>query len=121
VTSTRIRFGFLLGDAAGPKPKAIDMWATLWVETVQADIEVGPLKAVESQKVSPSVPAGAPAPTFLVTSKSGTAGSRSVTVTYAQIQCTQNVSLNFATLAWPHVSVAVLVPTDPIPHEVETG
>jgi hypothetical protein len=35
-------------------------------------------------------------------------------VKYPQIQYTQNVSLNFATLTWPHVSVATLVPAKPI-------
>jgi hypothetical protein len=31
-----------------------------------------------------------------------------MTVQYVQIRYTQNVWLNFATLTWPHVSVAVL-------------
>jgi hypothetical protein len=30
------------------------------------------------------------------------------------------VSLNFATLTWPHVSVATLVPAKPIPVDIET-
>ncbi|MCW2627851.1 MAG: hypothetical protein JWR48_4573 [Mycobacterium sp.] len=66
----------------------------------------------------------APAPTFAVTSASATTDKQSVTVTYPQIQYTQNVSLNFATLTWPHVSVATLVPHDPIAVEtyvVEPG
>jgi tyrosinase len=32
-------------------------------------------------------------------------------VTYTQIQYSQNVSLNFAGLTWPHMSVATLVPS----------
>jgi hypothetical protein len=101
--------GFLVGDAA-PNANAVQMSAIFWIETVQTEVTVGPLTAGETQKVSPVVPAGAPAPTFAVTSASALAGARSVTVEYTQIQYTQNVSLNFATLTWPHVSVATLVP-----------
>jgi len=106
--------GFLVGDGAGPNANAIEMSAIFWVETVQAEIQVDQLDAGCSLDVSPVVPVGAPAPTFTVTSAAGTDGPQSVTVTYPQIQYTQNVSLNFATLTWPHVSVATLVPADPI-------
>jgi hypothetical protein len=106
--------GFLMGDGAGPNANAIEMSAIFWVETVQAQIQVDQLDAGYSLDVSPVVPVGAPAPTFTVTSAAGTSGPQSVTVTYTQIQYTQNVSLNFATLTWPHVSVATLVPADPI-------
>jgi LysM repeat protein len=115
---------FLVGDAAGPNADAVQMSAIFWIEIVQAQIEVGPFNAGESQTVSPVVPAGAPAPTFAVTSASAITDKQSVTVTYPQIQYTQNVSLNFATLTWPHVSVATLVPHDPIAVEtyvVEPG
>jgi hypothetical protein len=37
-----------------------------------------------------------------------------VNVTTKQIQYSQMVLLNFNGLSWPHVSVASLVPTDPI-------
>jgi hypothetical protein len=106
--------GFLVGDTA-PNANAVQMSAIFWIETVQTEVTVGPLTAGETQKVSPVVPAGAPAPTFAVTSASALAGARSVTVEYTQIQYTQNVSLNFATLTWPHVSVATLVPASPLP------
>jgi LysM repeat protein len=106
--------GFLVGDASRPNADAHRMSATFWIEIVQAQIEVGPLNAGESQTVQPVVPAGAPAPTFTVTSVSAITGKQLVTVIYPQIQYTQNVSLNFATLTWPHVSVATLVPHDPI-------
>jgi LysM repeat protein len=106
--------GFLVGGAAGPNADAVEISAIFWIETVQAEIEVGPSNAGKSQKVSPVVPAGAPAPTFAVTSASAMTDKQSLTVTYTQIQYTQNVLLNFATLTWPHVSVATLVPADPI-------
>jgi hypothetical protein len=65
----------------------------------------------------------APAPTFAVTSASATTDKQSVTVTYPRSN-TPKTSLNFATLTWPHVSVATLVPHDPIAVEtyvVEPG
>jgi hypothetical protein len=39
---------------------------------------------------------------------------RKLTVHFTQIQYTQTVMLNFATLTWPHVSVNTLVPADDI-------
>jgi hypothetical protein len=110
--------GFLVGDAAGPNAVAAEMSAIFWVETVETQIKVGPLKAGESRQVSPAVPAGAPAPVFSVTGKSTIANGESITVRYPQIQYTQNVSLNFKTLTWPHVSVATLVPLKPIPWQL---
>jgi LysM repeat protein len=101
---------FLVGNAAAPNADAARMTAMFWIEIVQAQIEVGPLNAGASQTVSPVVPAGAPAPIFTVTSPSAITGKQSITVTYTQIQYSQNVSLNFQGLSWPHVSVATLVP-----------
>jgi hypothetical protein len=106
--------GFLVGDAAGPNANAAEMSAIFWIETVQAQLQLDPLDAGFSVDASPVVPAGAPAPTFSVTSATGTDSPQSVTVTYPQIQYSQNVSLNFAGLTWPHVSVATLVPAAPI-------
>ncbi|MDQ6942231.1 MAG: hypothetical protein M3169_06910 [Candidatus Eremiobacteraeota bacterium] len=39
--------------------------------------------------------------------------TKSVSVTWTQIQYSQVVNLNFQTLTWPHASVATLVPKDP--------
>jgi hypothetical protein len=110
--------GFLVGDGAGPNAHAVEMSAIFWIETVQAEIQVDPCNVGESQTVSPVVPPGAPAPKFTVTSTTDIATARTETVTYTQIQYTQNVSLNFATLTWPHVSVATLVPDEPIKLEL---
>lgn len=110
--------GFLGGDAGGPNATAVEMSAIFWIETVQAQLQLGPLDAGSTVNVSPVVPAGAPAPTFSVTSATDTGSPQSVTVTYPQIQYTQNVSLNFNTLTWPHVSVATLVPAKPIELEI---
>jgi hypothetical protein len=106
---------FLTGDGKGPNASAVEMSAIFWIETVQAVIEVGPAEAGVAQSVTTVVPNGAPAPVFSVTSASNIDKKRSVTVTYQQIQYSQNVSLNFANLTWPHMSVATLVPGSPIP------
>ena len=41
-------------------------------------------------------------------------------VWYTQIQYTQTVMLNFKGLTWPHVSVATLVPNEPVPVALTT-
>jgi hypothetical protein len=105
---------FLNGDDQGPNASAVEMSATFWIETVQAVIEVGPADANVTQLVMAEVPAGAPAPVFSVTSASTIDKTKSITVTFTQIQYSQLVLLNFANLSWPHVSVATLVPSIPI-------
>ncbi|CAN5417544.1 hypothetical protein BH10ACT9_BH10ACT9_17740 [soil metagenome] len=105
---------FLVGDAAGPNADAIEMSSIFWIEVVEAQLEVKPLKAGSSRTVSPPVPAGAPAPSFVVTAETEIYDTRFITVTYTQIQYVQNVALNFAGLTWPHVSVATLVPSEAI-------
>ncbi|CAN5803176.1 hypothetical protein BH09ACT7_BH09ACT7_24140 [soil metagenome] len=106
--------GFLVGDAAGPNADAVEMSAIFWIEIVEAQIEVDPCEAGQAIEVKPTVPAGAPAPTFRVKSATARPDKTTHTVTYTQIQYTQNVSLDFQGLTWPHVSVATLVPADPI-------
>jgi len=106
--------GFLTGDANGPNAAAIQMSAIFWIEEVQLTIDVGPMKAGATQIVTPSMPGGGPQPTFSVRAGSANAEKRSVTASYRQIQYSQTVSLNFANLTWPHISVATLVPADPI-------
>jgi hypothetical protein len=65
--------------------------------------------------VSGSASAGDPVVSFSVTSKTPTAQDTTIDVTYTQIQYTQTVLLNFNQLTWPHVSVATLVPNEPVP------
>ena len=50
-----------------------------------------------------------------MTSKTPTAKDTTIDVSYTQIQYTQTVLLNFNNLTWPHVSVATLVPNEPVP------
>jgi hypothetical protein len=117
---------FLLGQAnpplGGPTSNANDvqMDAVFWIETVIYDVQV------------PAMPAGTPpivrdpvqkgnvplVPSFLAAIPfvpgKGFAGG-TVKVATTQIQYSQKVLLDFNGLSWPHVSVASLVPTSPMP------
>jgi hypothetical protein len=110
---------FLLGDpaAANPNAQAISMSAIFWIETVQYTLQIpvfapgqGPITV---QPDGPR-PFGRPIPTFIVDPPVPVPTPRTLTVTGTQIQYTQTVNLNFSNLSWPHVSVATLVPTEPI-------
>ena len=103
--------GFLVGFFWPQRHRGEDVGDLLDRDRAGAD-RVGPLKAGDTAKVSPAVPLGAPAPTFAVTS---TYGMRRRTANgHGDLPPDpahpQNVSLNFATLTWPHASVATLVP-----------
>jgi hypothetical protein len=69
----------------------------------------------QSVIVQGNTSAGSPVATFAVTSTSEITEETQIDVTYTQLQYTQTVFLNFNGLTWPHVSVATLVPNDPIP------
>jgi hypothetical protein len=53
-------------------------------------------------------------PTFTLTPPKDITAPKQVVVPFIQIQYSQTVFLNFNTLTWPHVSVATLIPADPI-------
>ncbi len=110
---------FLLGDPAATTPNAdtTQMSATFWIETVQYEIEVPvmPYGTPPRRIPAPTGEAGQPVPVFLVDPPYEITVPRSITVTTTQIQYSQRVLLVFAGLVWPHVSVATLVPADPIP------
>jgi hypothetical protein len=110
---------FLLGDAAAANPnaQAVTMSAIFWIETVQDTLQIpvfapgqGPI-IVEPDGPRPF---GRPVPRYLVDPPLPVPAPRTLKVTSTQIQYTQTVNLNFKTLSWPHVSVATLVPADPV-------
>ena len=105
---------FLLGNTS-PNANANKFRATFWIETVSFTLPIPVMAAGSFVTVTPTttVP-GLPIPQFAVQTVSEVTAPTSVTVTYNQIQYTQFVNLNFATLDWPHVSVATLVPATPI-------
>jgi hypothetical protein len=110
---------FLLGDPAakGPNAQALKMTATFWIETVEHVIVVPvhrhghPPLTIQAETGE----AGQPVPKFLVHPPIEITAARRITVKSTQIQYSQQVFLNFNTLTWPHVSVATLVPSEPIP------
>jgi hypothetical protein len=111
---------FLLGQAAVPPPapnaQALQMTAVFWIETVEEVIKVGRFRVGDPPlliKAKRSVP-GQRVARFSVTPPFDFDKEREITVTFTQIQYSQTVLLNFATLTWPHVSVNTLVPADDI-------
>jgi hypothetical protein len=116
---------FLLGDpnppVIPPNAQAFQMDAVFWIETVEYQVHVPPLPAgsppviLDPVQTNPPIPLQ---PSFLAAIPfvpgKGFAGG-TVTVATTQIQYSQKVLLNFAGLSWPHVSVANLVPANPIP------
>jgi len=113
---------FLLGNPAStPKPNpnasAVKMTATFWIETVQHKIVIPVFKIGQPplQITAPAVLPGHPGIVFHVEPPHAIPEPRTITVTSTQIQYSQVVFLNFAGLTWPHVSVATLVPSGPVP------
>jgi len=110
---------FLLGDAAGnnPNANAVRMGATFWIETVEFSIDVPIFQLGQPPLIIPADTGGAgePVPQFLVNPPIPITAPRTITVAATQIQYSQRVLLNFNGLTWPHVSVATLVPADPVP------
>ena len=108
---------FLQGDsaAAAPNADAVRMTAIFWIETVTEKITVPASRPGYPVTVQGDTNGGGPAATFAVSVTEETTGDTLIDVSYTQIQYTQTVFLNFNHLTWPHVSVATLVPNNPIP------
>ncbi len=110
---------FLLGNAAATAPNAQDvkMTAAFWIETVKHTIVVPVFHPGHPPLIIPAETgeAGQPVPKFLVNPPVAITTPKSITVESVQIQYSQQVFLNFNTLTWPHISVATLVPSAPIP------
>ncbi|KAK5170880.1 uncharacterized protein LTR77_004024 [Saxophila tyrrhenica] len=111
---------FLNGDDKGDGPNADVpfMSATFWIETVEQQVTLPPFPPGRQGpvRVRPrTANARVPAPTFLVHPPAQHITTpRTVAVKSTQIQYSQTVLLNFATLSWPHVSVGTLVPSDDV-------
>jgi hypothetical protein len=110
---------FLLGDpaVANPNAQAVSMSAIFWIETVQYTLQIpifAPGQGPITVEPDGPRPFGRPVPRFNVDPPVPVPAPRTLTVTSIQIQYTQTVNLNFNNLSWPHVSVATLVPADPV-------
>lgn len=112
---------FLLGDNTQPLPakpnaQTLQMTAIFWIETVEQIITVPIFTPGQPPLLIKGVAAVPlqPVPTFSVTPPFEIKAPRQLKVTSTQIQYSQLVFLNFATLTWPHCSVATLVPAAPV-------
>ena len=111
---------FLTGDNQTPPQKpnahAFKMKAVFWIETVLETIVVPPCQANGLPITIQAAPrAGSTLrPTFTLTPPKDITSNKPITVPFIQIQYSQTVFLNFNGLTWPHVSVATLIPSDPI-------
>ena len=108
------------GSTSAPNANAVQMDATFWISEVSHKITVpvhtlgqGPLEIAAPSPV-PGAQPGFQAPSFIVDPPDAITAPKTITVTSTQIQYSQRVLLNFAGLSWPHVSVATLIPKDPI-------
>jgi hypothetical protein len=117
---------FLLGEyppanGRGQNAHAVLMKATYWIETVIYQINVPSMSAGDAPLALSPVQTNPPVPlvpSFLV-SIPFVEGKRfaggTITISTTQIQYSQEVILDFDGMSWPHVSVASLVPANPIP------
>jgi hypothetical protein len=115
---------FLLGSpialtnptSATTNAQTLSMNATFWIETVEHTIIVPLFKPGQPALTLPGSTgdAGQPVPKFLVNPPIEITAPRPIKVSSTQIQYSQQVFLNFNGLTWPHVSVATLVPSEPI-------
>jgi hypothetical protein len=108
---------FLLGNSGGANPNAnaVTLDAIFWIETVEHELHIDFPNGSAPTTVQPrGAPFGLPVPTFLLDPPIQLTGPRTIKVTSTQIQYSQTVILNFKGLSWPHVSVATLVPADPL-------
>jgi hypothetical protein len=111
---------FLTGDnhtpPQQPNARAFKMTAVFWIETVLETIVVPVCQANGLPITIEAAPrAGSTLrPVFTLTPTKDITTPKQIIVPFTQIQYSQTVFLNFNTLTWPHVSVATLIPADPI-------
>ena len=111
---------FLTGDnhtpPQQPNARAFKMTAVFWIETVLETIVV-PVCQANGLPITIEAaprPGSTLRPVFTVTPTKDITAPKKIIVPFTQIQYSQTVFLNFNTLTWPHVSVATLIPADPI-------
>lgn len=99
---------------------AIAMSSTFWIETVEWRFTI-PAGKPFPLDVKPNVVTKAPLPTFTISGPTAPLTQPKTLVRKTtQIQYSQNVTLNFSGLSWPHISVATLGPADKIPIILQT-
>jgi hypothetical protein len=97
-----------------PNAQTVELTATFWIETVAHFIDVPIFTPGQPPMIFPAAVTSRPAPTFLVDPPIPIPVPRRIRVLSTQIQYSQTVILNFNDILWPHVSVATLVPSEPV-------
>jgi hypothetical protein len=99
---------------------AIKMTVRYWIERVAATVTIKP-KSTDPQEFHMISTAGVLGPTFFIPASATAKLDAPVQkkVTWTQIQYSQNVTLNFNGLSWPHISVATLGDTSRIEVKLE--
>lgn len=110
---------FLRGNpaATAPNADAVQMAATFWIETVEQKITIPIFHPGQPPLIvhgAAQVP-GQPVPRFAIHPQKEILAPVTISVRFTQIQYSQIVMLVFGPLTWPHVSVATLVPSEPVP------
>jgi hypothetical protein len=98
---------------------AVRVQSTFWILAVEYDLNIKPTKAFkDGDKLEPILPLnplpGANGPQFIIKPATDIVKGGRITVVARHIQYFQDVTLNFALLSWPHISVASLVPITPV-------
>lgn len=103
-------------EGPGPNAQTLQMTAQFWISTVEHTIIVPIINPGDPPvTVRPEATVlGHLVPAFILDPPFPIPEPRPITVTSTQIQYSQIVMLNFNGLTWPHVSVATLVPAEPI-------
>lgn len=97
--------------------KATQMECTYWVSTLNHEVTIpkGDYTTTQGLRVLPvGDVAGKPGPQFWIQIGRELKVGGTIKVQSTQIQYSQNVTLDFGTLSWPHISVATLAPALPI-------
>ncbi|ORY19723.1 hypothetical protein BCR34DRAFT_595184 [Clohesyomyces aquaticus] len=108
---------FLRGNSRNvnnPNANTVRVGSKFCISTVEHTVTAPAWKPTQADH-SLRIPAhtGANVPLLEVTSSMGIAAPKQITVWSMQIQYSQSVLLQFASLNWPHVNVATLVPASP--------
>ena len=117
--------GFLLsgpksnpGGSVPGNANAVGVTCQYWVSTVLHDLVI---KAGEYDKqpkdldiLPEETKQGISAPKFRVQLRKKVSKDTTIQVPSTQIQYSQNVTLDFGVLSWPHISVATLIPSQPL-------
>jgi hypothetical protein len=104
--------------AATGNANAVAVTCQYWVSTIVHDVVVkaGDYdKNPQSPDLSPEeTKQGIKAPKFRVELNKKVSKDTVIKVPSTQIQYSQNVTLDFGVLSWPHISVATLIPAQPL-------